>query len=153
MTKLISALALLVFLASCGAVRESRFNPKNWFGKSKEEKTVTATLISLGDTQSLVERIVSLKVDHVPGGAIIRAVGLPKVQGSFQAELRPLNDEKPDKGRLVYEFRLTEPSAQNVTGTKQSREVLVGRFVSTQTLTGVSRIEVRGQNNKHTVRR
>ncbi len=154
MTKLISATTLLIFLASCGAVRDSRLNPANWFGRSKEEKTVQiATVIAPGDTKGMVDRIVSLKVDRVPGGAIVRAVGLPTTQGNWQAELRPLNDEKPDKGTLVYEFHLSAPTSQQATGTKQSREVLVGRFISTQTLIGVSRIEVRGQRNKHTVRR
>jgi len=144
-TRLIATIAVLGLLAGCGG----KLNPKNWFGRSKQEQVQTKPK----DPHQLVAQIVSLRVDRTPGGAIIRAVGLPERQGYFEATLRPLNDEKPVKGVLTYEFRLMPPEKPTDIGTRRSREVLVGRFVSNQTLQGVRVIKVVGQNNRRSVRR
>ncbi|MDQ7080625.1 MAG: hypothetical protein Q9M41_08175 [Paracoccaceae bacterium] len=144
-SRLIAAIAVLGLLAGCGG----KLNPKNWFGRSKQEQMQTKPK----DPHQLVARIVSLRVDRTPGGAIIRAVGLPERQGYFEATLKPLNDEKPVKGVLTYEFRLLPPEGPTDIGPSHSREVLVGRFVSKQTLQGVRVIKVVGQNNRRSVRR
>jgi len=146
-------LALLGLLAACGGLRESRLNPLNWFGGDREEKIVTVETVVVADPRPLVAEIVSLRADRVPGGAIINVVGLPASQGFWHPVLVPLKDEKPDKGVLAYEFRLLPPPGATPTGNKRSREVVVGHFVSTQTLNGVNRIQVRGAKNRRTVRR
>jgi len=151
MTRLITALTLLMFLASCGGMRDSRLNPFNWFGRDREEKVaVTAAYV---DPRGLVADVIKLKVDRMPGGAIIHAFGLPETQGHWEAVLVPLNQETPDKGTLVYEFRLLPPITPQPAGTQRSREVVIGHFVSDQTLVGVRNIQVIAKNNRRTVRR
>ncbi len=152
MTRIIAALTLLMFLASCGGVRDSKLNPFNWFGKSKEERLEAAAAAQI-DPRQLVAEVISLKVDRMPGGAIIHAIGLPATQGHWEAILMPLNGEVPDKGTLVYEFRLMPPPGPTPAGTKRSREVAVGHFLSDQSLIGVRRIQVIAQKNRRTVRR
>ncbi len=153
MTRLITAFALLAFLSACGGLRQSRLNPSNWFGKSKESKTVVQAVVKVSDARPLVNKVISLKVDRMPGGAIIRAMGLPQTQGYWKAELVPLNGETPDKGTLSFEFRVAPPPPPQDAGTKPSREVLVGYFISDQKLLGVRRIQVIAQGNRRTVRR
>lgn len=153
MTRLIAALALLSILASCGALRDSRLNPINWFGKSREKRITLVTTAKTVDPRALVGQVVSLSVDRTLGGAIIRAMGLPATQGYYSAELRPMNGGKPVKGTLKYEFRLMPPPVPNPVVNKPSREVLVARFVSTQNLQGVRRIEVIAAHSQRTVRR
>jgi len=153
MTRLITTLTLLTFLAGCSGVRDSRLNPFNWFGRSKEQKVAVVQDLPQADTHALVAQIIALKIDRLPGGAIIRAVGLPETQGYWEARLKPLNNEKPDKGTLAYEFRLFPPTHPEAAGNKRSREVLVGRFVSTQTLAGVRRITLIARTNRRTARR
>lgn len=150
MTRIIAALTLVSFLSACGGVRDSRLNPFNWFGRDKEEIVLAAEVI---DPRGLVFQIVSLKVDRLPDGAIIHVVGLPETQGYFAAELVPLNGEFPDKGTLVYEFRLVSPPTQTPVGNTRSREILAAHFVSTQTLGGVRRIQIIAQSNRRTVNR
>lgn len=152
MTRLIAAISLLAFLAACGGLRQSSSNPFNWFGRDKEE-VILAVGDEFADPRALVAQVVSVKVDRLPGGAIINTVGLPVSQGHYDGELVPLNGEFPDKGVLVYEFRLMNPPYQNPIGNKRSREVLVGHFVSDQTLIGVRRIQVIARENRRTVRR
>ncbi|MFQ5438055.1 MAG: hypothetical protein ACE5DK_04400 [Paracoccaceae bacterium] len=153
MTRLITAIVLLTFLVGCAGLRDSRMNPRNWFGRSKEETLTLVQTAPAEDPSALVAEVVSLRVDRLPGGAIIHAVGLPATQGHWQAVLEPLNGELPDKGMLIYEFRLMPPPTPEAAGTKRSREVLVGRFLSSQTLIGVRRIQVIAQKNRRTVRR
>jgi len=156
MSRLIAALVIVSFVASCASLRQSRLNPSNWFGKSRAERTAIATSITpatVSDARPLVGEVTTLKVERLPGGAIIRVMGLPATQGNYDAELVALNNELPDKGTLTYEFRLKNPTTPTAAGTKRSREVLVGRFVSDQTLIGVRRIVVIAQNNRRSVRR
>ena len=152
MTRLIAAITLLALLAACGGLRDSKVNPRNWFGKSREAR-VAATAVEVKDPRGLVNEIISLKVDRMPGGAIVSAVGLPQSQGYWEASLVPLNGEKPDKGTLSYEFKLLPPNKPTPPGTPRSREVLTGLFVSDQTLEGVRNIQVIARQNRRSVRR
>jgi hypothetical protein len=153
MTRLITAFALLAFLSACGGLRQSRLNPTNWFGKSKQTQTVVQAVVKVSDQRPLVSQVISLKADRLPGGAIIRAIGLPQTQGYWKAELVPLNGEAPLKGTLTYEFRVAPPPPPQNVGSKPSREVLVGYFISDQKLQGVRRIQVIAQGNRRTVKR
>ena len=153
MPRLITTLPLLSFLAGCSGIRDSRLNPFNWFGRSKEQKIAVVKDLPQVDAHGLVAQIITLKVERLPGGAIIRAMGLPQTQGYWEAKLTPLNNETPDKGTLIYEFRVLAPATPEPVGNKRSREVLVGRFVSDQTLVGVRRITVVAQTNRRTARR
>ncbi|MDJ0827748.1 MAG: hypothetical protein QNJ16_19855 [Rhodobacter sp.] len=151
MGRLIVALMLVTTVAACSRVAESRFNPFNWFGRS-EQATVVATNPN-ADPRPLIAQITSLQVEQVPSGAIIRATGLPNRQGFFDGDLVPLNAEAPQDGVLSYQFRISAPFVRTRVGTPQSREVLVGRFVSEQTLQGVRQIRVSGSANALAVRR
>ena len=153
MTRLITALTLLLFLASCGGLRDSKVNPFNWFGRDHEEKIAAVNTTEAVNPRPLVTSVIKLKADRLPGGAIIQATGLPETQGFWEGELVPLNGELPDKGTLVYEFRIIPPLSAQPSGTQRSREVVIGRFVSDQTLVGVRRIQVIAKSNKRTVRR
>jgi hypothetical protein len=150
MTRIITALLLVSFVAACG---QSRLNPFNWFGRDRESRNAAVVDIGFVDPRGLVGEVVKLKVDRLPGGAIINAFGLPATQGYWEAELVPLNGELPDKGVLTYEFRLLPPITPSNVGTKVSREVVVGKFVSDQSLLGVRRIKVIAAANSRTVRR
>lgn len=150
--RIILALAAVATIAGCGRVAESRLNPLNWFGSSEKAEVVTAENPN-ADPRALMAQVKTLRVESVPGGAIIRATGLPQVQGYFDGALVPLNGEVPENGVLNYEFRASSPVTQTRSGPPQSREVLVGLFVSDQTLQGVRQIRVSGASNALIVRR
>ncbi|MDJ0628839.1 MAG: hypothetical protein QNJ44_11315 [Rhodobacter sp.] len=149
--RLIWALVLVATVAGCSRVAESRFNPFNWFGRSEQATAVTTN--PNADPRPLIGQVIALRVEQVPGGAIVRATGLPNRQGYFDGALVPLNRELPQDGVLSYQFRISAPFQPTRVGTPQSREVLVGRFVSEQTLQGVRQIRVSGAANALAVRR
>ena len=150
--RIFAALCIVLMVASCARVSESRLNPFNWFGKSKNE-AVAVAVDPYADTRPLVGQIVGMNVERIPGGAIIRATGLPPRQGFFDGELVPTNGELPEDGVLTYEFRAASPQFQTRVSTQQSREIIVGHFVSDQTLDGVKAIRVVGFANAVVSRR
>jgi len=132
----------------------SKFNPFNWFRGSNEE-----TLKELPDPnviidhRGIVDQVTQLTIEKTGGGAIIHAVGLPPTQGYWDAELVPLNGEHPVNGVLTYQFRIQQPVGFERQSTTQSREVVVGHFVSNFKLNGVSQIRVVGTRNARVSRR
>ncbi len=148
--KLILAVILAISVTGCGRVAESRFNPINWFGTSRAAQ---ASATQARPSVPLVSQIVSLRAEKVPGGAIIRATGLPTRQGYFDGQLVAENGGVPVKGVLSYQFTISPPIEATLSGPQRSREVVVGLFVSDQSLEGVKQIRVSGATNALIVRR
>lgn len=150
---LIAALAAVSLLGACATLRESRINPFNWFGRSAETRAVAnARIAPEADPRIPVAQVTQLAVEPVPGGAIIRATGLPPTQGYWDVSLVP--DPVPDGGsELVYRFLVQPPPTPRPAGTPMSREVTAGVFASDFRLEGIRRITVTGETNARSVNR
>jgi len=151
MTPRILMALLVVVLGLTGCA--SRLNPMNWFGRDREERVQVdeTAIVETVDDRRLVTEIVELSVDPLPGGAIVRAMGLPPQQGYWEADLVEVGREA---GEIVFEFRVYQPANPNTrVGSPQSREILAGTSLSSQDLTGVRRIVVVAQQNRRTVSR
>ncbi|WP_114964714.1 hypothetical protein [Alkalilacustris brevis] len=142
----LAAMVALGLLAGCGGL--SSLNPFNWFGSS-EEVTLTPEggYALVDDNRPLVSQVTEMAVEPFPGGAIVRAVGLPPRQGWWDAELIPENDGRAVDGVLRFRFVVAAPRQPTREGTPMSREVSVGHYVSDHRLAGVRRIEVIGAQN------
>ena len=103
------------------------------------------------DPRPLVAAVLSLSVEPMPGGAIVRARGETPTQGWWQAELVPLDID--ENGVLVYEFRLLPPTKTTDVNTPQSRQVDVAIFVSDFKLEAIREIVVQGAGNARSARR
>ncbi|MEM7470988.1 MAG: hypothetical protein AAF340_06505 [Pseudomonadota bacterium] len=143
-------LATSLTLTACGRVAESRFNPFNWFGRDRGE-TVEAASPVVQERRGLVADVVSLTVDRTPGGAIIRAVGVPQTQGFWDAEL--VRVETEDTSIALYDFRVSPPFERRAVSTQQSREIIVATSLNNIALETIRQIVVRGQNTQRVVRR
>ena len=153
-----SVLLSAFLLASCGdggGSFGSGLNPFGWFKSSNRGKTLDARDLPRlpEDPRGLVDQIITLKVERAPGGAIIRATGLPPTQGWWDGELKPMNGEQPVNGALVYRFVIAPPPGFEPVSTPRSRMVVVARFVSDKKLEGVRRIIVQGARNQMVSRR
>ncbi|WP_298290644.1 hypothetical protein [uncultured Litoreibacter sp.] len=152
MTKpLLASLAVILTLSACGRVADSRLNPFNWFGRDRAETIEVQPEAATNDGRQFVEQVTELAVDATPGGAIIRAVGVPPTQGFWDAEL--VRIQTPDPANVVYEFRVVPPLQRRAQGTVASREIIAGASLSNIALQGVRTITVRGLRNQRTVRR
>lgn len=162
---LTALLALTLTLGACGAVRESRLNPFNWFGRSEAREATAAERAQYrrpADRRPLVADVTALTVEPIPGGAILRATGLPPTQGFWEAELVQVkpgqvaageDDPAADPAVLIFDFRIAPPPFVAREGTVSSREVEVATYLTTNTLDGVRQIVVRGQRTERIVRR
>lgn len=140
---------LVLALTGCGAIRESRLNPFNWFKKSEPRETVV--LDEKGDPRPLVDTVLTMAVEPIPGGAIVRARGVTPTQGWWDAEL--VAQDVTEDGVLVYEFRLVPPIGRTDVNTQQSREIDVGIYISDVKLAEVREIVVQGATNARVSRR
>ena len=166
MTGLAGAGVLALALTGCA----TKVNPLNWFGDGSPAPVVapsenTNPLIpgSSGlfksDSDDVVfggrnlETVNSLVIERVPGGAILRVTGLAAQQGAYAVQLTPANpDEEAVEGVLTYRLEgLQGPGASD--GAPLSREVVVARKVTNQTLQGVQTIRVEAQTNAVQARR
>jgi hypothetical protein len=143
-------LALPVVLAGCG---DSALNPFGWLG-GREAPEPVSPLALPEDPRPLVERVTSVTLDRTPGGAIVRAEGLPPALGYWSAALVPVDrDGRPDAdGVLALEFRAVPPP-EPLPGPPAARTLVTGYFLTEQRLRDVRVITVAGQANSASVRR
>ncbi|OAN74611.1 hypothetical protein A8B82_17790 [Sulfitobacter sp. EhC04] len=173
MRKTLTVLAVLTLtLSACGAIRESRVNPFNWFGQSRSVATAAAPeqtnpliprrggFFSRAGKEEVAylgrpfEQVTDLTVERIPGGAIIRATGLAARQGIYAVQLTPENDEQePVDGVLTYRLEGVRPDKNTPVGTKPTREVTAGRKLTDQQLRNVRVIRVEGALNAQETRR
>lgn len=151
--RLILTLAALGVLSGCTAISESRLNPFNWFGPGEQVETLVPLDAAPVDTRPLIDEVTELLVERTPGGAIVRARGLPPTQGYWDGDLVSETRGEPVDGVLTYEFRIVAPRDPQPVSTRQSREVVVGLFLSDQSLEGVREIRVVAARNTRASRR
>lgn len=151
--RLMVLMVALLATAGCSAVSGSRLNPFNWFGRSEEVAVSDAAPAHLADPRPLIDQVTALTVDPTPGGAILRATGLPPTQGYYDAALVSVSDDEPVDGVLEYRFVAFPPATPARVSTPQSREIVVGRVLSRQDLAGVTEIRVTAAQNARAVRR
>jgi len=148
---LLAALTAVMLLQACGGSFSAALNPFNWFKRSAPVEVVAEDSGTPADPRPLVEQVISLNIDSYPGGAIVRATGLPPTQGWWDAELvaRPVDAD----GVLVYDFHVFPPVAATPPGPQQSREIAVAADLSTSELANISQIVVQGANDARSARR
>jgi len=143
MTRL-TVLVLVLALAGCGGFRDSRLNPFNWFGRSQPAEKV-ALPDAPADPRALVAEVLTMTVEPIPTGAIVRATGRTPTQGWWDAELvaQPVTED----GVLVLDFRIFPPVDPTDVNTPRSREVTAAISLSNIKLEEVRQIIVQGAAN------
>lgn len=141
---------LCLTLAGCGGFGDSRLNPFNWFQSSEPRETIVLP-DEVADPRPLVDAVLTMTVEPIPGGAIVRATGQTPTQGWWAAELVPLPLD--ENGVLVYEFRLVPPITATSVNAPRSRQIEVAIYISDFKLDAVREIVVQGAGNARSARR
>ena len=158
---MVLTLMVVSTVSGCARLADSRLNPFNWFGNSREDVATTdpAELrplvpenrsVQVVDARPLVTTVTALSVDRSPYGAIVRATGLPPTQGYFNAQLVPRSVEN---GVLVLEFRAEAPAGYEATGSQRSRAVTAAYVIDAVDLPAIRSVRVLGAENSRTSRR
>jgi hypothetical protein len=139
------ALILITVLGlTLGGCGKSNLNPLHWFGKARKGTQVQAYTPPV-DPRGLIDQVVSLQIEPIRSGVLVRATGLPPTQGFWDAALVALPDD--GSGKLVFEFRIFPPTLAAAAGSQPSREISVAASLSKFNLDGVTSIEVKGAQN------
>ena len=163
-----AALFIAAFLLSnCN----TRANPANWFGNGRsapveaQDGATTNPLIPKSTRRSRrnepvpyqgapIDSVTALKLDPIPGGVIVRANGVARMQGGYEAVLTPENEEVlPVKGVLTFRMEVRLPATQRPVGDARTREITVARRLTDQDLAGVRSIRVEAERNALSARR
>lgn len=157
MTKpLLAALALTLTVSACGAVRESRFNPFNWFGgATSAPATAAPERLVAADRRELAAALTDLTLEPTPDGAILRVTALPPTQGYWDAVLVPLetSSQIEETGKVTFEYRYRKPLQAMATSTPAARQIVAAAFISKRRLAMIKEIQVNGATNSLTSRR
>ena len=125
----------------------------SWFRSDPEGDMVDVVDIAEArDTRVLIPRIAALRLDPIPGGAILVATGLAPTQGWYDGTLAPANRGEAVGGILTFEFRAMAPADGAPVGTERSREVVVGHYITDIRLAATRQIAVVGEANTGTIR-
>lgn len=150
----LAALAALLALAACG---NSRLNPLNWFGGGATQTVVLAPAggwAERADPRPLIGEVTQLALAPNPGGAVLTATGLAPRQGFWNGALVSQTGNRPDEqGVLHLDFHIAPPPGPTDVNRPQSREVVVGLYLSNRKLAGLREIRVRGESNIRSLRR
>ncbi len=157
------SLCLMLAVAGCARIAESRLNPLNWFGRSEA--------VAVADTGAVAERrplvpenrrvrevegrplvaeITALSIDRTPGGALVRATGRTTTQGYYNAQLVLAS---VDGGLMTFAFRAEAPAGFAGTGTPASRTITAATALSDQDLAGIRTIRVEAASGARVARR
>lgn len=153
--------AVLLTLTGCGRLADSRFNPINWFGNSRQEAPVDANgelrpLIpenrrtTIVDGRTLIQSVTAMTIDRSASGAIVRAVGDAPTQGYYNAELISRGVEN---GVLTLEFRAQAPAGFEAEGSARSRQINAAYVIDSNDLSGIRTVRVQSATNARTSRR
>lgn len=156
--KLPVTLLVLLALASCGTIRDSRVNPFNWFSSGQDVPedarsdgdTALFDATALSDT-TLIASIKNVSVAAVPGGIILTATGVAAAQQFHSAELIKVPNDDPSI--LTFGFQALPPLGPVRIGTETSREIMVATRLTRQDMAGVRILRVIADQNAREVRR
>jgi hypothetical protein len=156
-------------LSGCSGFRDSRINPRNWFGRSTSQPRTAAASTAAGGNPLIPERedsifrraprvvvyegtpvdqVTDLSIEPTSDGAIISVTGQTLRQGAFDVRLVPEQPaDAPVAGVLSYELRALQPT-DTPQGPPRTRQVNAGVFVSNEDISRVTRVRVRGLRNE-----
>jgi hypothetical protein len=165
----VAALVLTMTLSACGAVRDSRLNPFNWFGGSREVAGDVQTADGTAQANPLIpqrrgafrrpdavymgqplDQVTELRIERVADGAIVRVQGIAQRADAYDIRLVPQPTERA--GELHYQLQGEFPELTRST-IRLQRPVTVAIHLTDQELEGVRRIRVSALRNARESRR
>ena len=147
-------LCAAITLTSCARVMDSRLNPLNWSNQSTSAplsgKTDRRPLVPINsetrviDKRSTIQKVTAIAIEKVPNGAIIRATGVARMQGHFNAQLIPINNEF---GILTLVF-LIEKIVSTEKSSVSSRQITVAKVLKYSELENIHTIRIQSATNQ-----
>lgn len=152
-TPLVALLVVALTVTACGTIRESRMNPRNWFGQAAEERPSLGRTSDTVDNRALVAQITALTIEPTSSGALVRAEGVTPTAGWWDAQLVSPSLGRLEGGVLTLRFVAAAPREPAPDTGVQSRTLIAVYPVPAQLLDAISEIVVTGETNSRRTRR
>lgn len=152
-TPILALVVVAVALVGCGNMRQSRLNPRNWFGTSHEERPDLGAISSTIDNRALVAQITELAIEPTSSGALLRAEAVMPTAGWWDAELVADNNGRPVQGVLTFRFVAAAPRTPAPDTGVRSRTLVAAHPLSSALLEVTSEVVVTGSANSRRIRR
>ncbi len=155
------ALCLVMATAGCARLSGSGLNPSNWFasgggGARVQADGTLAPLVPAGarglvlDARQPVAEVTAVALERTQDGAILRATGVARTQGWFNAQLVLT---AVDGRTATYTFRAEPPRTAAAAGTFASRTITAATELSPAELAALSRFVVQAAGNSRVIAR
>lgn len=153
-TPVMALVCAALVLGACGGLRESRMNPRNWFGESRQaERPSLGQTSAMIDNRPLVPEVTTLTIERTSSGGIIRAESVMPVAGWWDPELLAENFGRPVDGVLTLRFVAAAPRQPVPAANPAARTITAVRAIGMADLDTISEVVVVGANNARRVRR
>ncbi|WP_323037901.1 hypothetical protein [Pararhodobacter sp.] len=152
-TSVVVMLVAALTVTGCSTIRESRMNPRNWFGASQEERPSLGPVRDRVDNRALVTQVTAMTIEPTSSGALVRAEAMMPSAGWWDGELVPQNFGRPEAGVLTLHFVAAAPREAVPDTGAQSRTLIAVYPMSQAQLDTVSSVVVTGETNSRSVRR
>lgn len=139
-------------LSGCGGVRDSRVNPLNWFGASREGPELGETRTEI-DNRVPVEQITALSIERTSSGALVRVEGVAPSLGWWDAGLVAENRGRPVDGVLTFRFVAAAPRTPQPQGSARARTLVAAVPINEVILEQTARVVVAGATNSRSINR
>ncbi|MBN8293213.1 hypothetical protein JI664_14655 [Rhodobacter sp. NTK016B] len=152
-------LALLLIaslsVAGCGGLRDSRMNPRNWFGSSSEEaaRPELGETSNVADFRPLVPQVTGLTIERTSSGAIIRADAVMPSAGWWDPQLVAENFGRPQGGVLTFRFVAAAPRTPVAAPSAAARTISAVYAMTQAQLDTTVEVVVVGETNSRRARR
>lgn len=167
MAKIVTTLMMLVLVAGCARVAESRVNPFNWFGGGRDARPVQTDTGSVNPLipreresifrnntpetyqGTLLQEVGELRIEPVQGGIVVRVEGVAPQLGAHDIRLIAVEGAEESATRLVFELRGLQDEEARLVGTQAITAAIA---LTDQAIAGVTTIEVVSASNRQSAR-
>lgn len=153
-TPVMALVCAALVLGGCGGLRDSRINPRNWFGESRQAaRPDLGRMSSTIDNRPMVPEVSTLQIERTSSGAIIRAEAVMPVAGWWDAELLTENFGRPVDGVLTLRFVAAAPRQPVAAASPAARSITAVYTLNQADLDTIAEVVVVGEGNARRIRR
>jgi len=153
-TPLALLLITTLVLAGCGGFRDSRINPRNWFGESRAEaRPDLGPTSAVTDNRPLVPQVSALSIERTSSGAIVRAEAVMPSAGWWDPQLVAENAGRAPGGVLTFRFVAAPPQTPVFVPSPAARTITAVVALTQAQVDTTSEVVVVGAENSRRARR
>ena len=155
MRRIVTPLLLLLLVEACSQIGSLRLNPTSWMRTQEDtpslipKENMIRGITKREYAETPIYQIADLKLDSTSDGKILVVTAYATRAGAANAEFKAV--ETAPAGELHFVLN-AEVDVRLPVGSPTNRQLTAGKFLSTGTLEGISKIVIIGETNSLSIR-